>query len=191
MAAGATKSIKIKVRVTSVPTTETITNVLSAIGEDVTGAEFKVDDAKVSVAYKGTLELTSVPQDLNFGEKLNILPSSKTYPLVNYNKALIVTDTRITKGTWQLNARMSEQLNNDNSKLLDAIHFRTKDNQDLTLNDESTRIYQEKNTSDENKLSDNWSENKEGFSLLIDAGKGKPGDYKGVVEWTLSDAPAS
>lgn len=191
LAAGATKSIKIKVRVTSVPTTETITNVLSAIGEDVTGAEFKVDDAKVSVAYKGTLELTSVPQDLNFGEKLNILPSSKTYPLVNYNKALIVTDTRITKGTWQLNARMSEQLNNDNSKLLDAIHFRTKDNQDLTLNDESTRIYQEKNTSDENKLSDNWSENKEGFSLLIDAGKGKPGDYKGVVEWTLSDAPAS
>ena len=110
---------------------------------------------------------------------------------MNYKNKLTIRDSRVVKDTWQLNARMVEQLHNNQSELTDAIQFFTADGKRLSLNNEFVRLYQEKNKTVENNLSDNWSENKEGFRLLIDAGKGKPGDYKGVVEWTLSAAPAS
>lgn len=191
LAAGETKNVKLKVKVVKVPPTDTITNRLSAIGKDELGNDFKGDDATVTVKYKGGLELASVPAELNFGKDLTVKPTTKKYPLVNYKNKLTIRDSRVVKDTWQLNARMVEQLHNNQSELTDAIQFFTADGKRLSLNNEFVRLYQEKNKTVENNLSDNWSENKEGFSLLIDAGKGKPGDYKGVVEWTLSDAPAS
>ncbi|EUJ39555.1 lectin-like domain-containing protein [Brochothrix campestris] len=187
--AGEQKQLKLSVRVSQIPPTEMITNKARATGDNAVGQSLDPLFAYVENKYVGKLALTSVPQSFDFGSGLTSKAHNQTYSMQSYQDDLIVTDTRIKQTKWVLSVKMKQQLHVGQAELANTIHFENEAGQLIRVTTVDVPLYTESNQAVETVLSDRWKPTGSGFKLVVPGGKGAPGDYKGILGWTLSDAP--
>lgn len=193
LAAGETAIVTFEAEIQPVLSETIVENIVSTVA-----TYLSVDDVvseAVSVRYTvekytGALSLVAVPDNLSFGSDLAIQPVDKSYGLSAKTGDLIVSDTRINRSQWTLDARMSQQLSANGIELTDAIAFKPLSGNPKVLNASFNALYSATNTTDINNLSNNWSTDGEGFYLNVKAGVGLPGTYQGTIEWVLKDTPA-
>ncbi|EUJ25360.1 L-type lectin-domain containing protein [Listeria cornellensis] len=154
---------------------------------DNLGAKSNIE--KMTVQVIGELTLSSIPDQLDFG---NVIISGipEEYWLQNFDKPLIVSDTREVKGSWQLNARLSEPIANGDSVLQDALSLYRTDGSQAVLTEDFVPIAEQLNTSAEDQdISKDWDKDGKSMKLMIDSGQVKVGNYRGEIEWQLQDTP--
>lgn len=140
----------------------------------------------------GDLTFVSAPQNLKFGDELEIVSMDKTYPLQELDKKLTIQDTRVKKSEWQLTAKMTTVLTSTSGKELpQAIHYKLN-GVDKTINTASNLIYRQQNTNEDPfNLSDMWHPTDNGLFLVIKAGEARAEAYTGTIEWSLENVPAN
>ncbi|MBC2324570.1 pectate lyase-like adhesive domain-containing protein [Listeria booriae] len=143
----------------------------------------------ISQVLDGELTFTSAPKQLNFG-KLKIATKDMIYPLEQFDQPLAVTDTRSTKTKWQIAASINQALTSDSGRVIqDALIFQHNTNK-IILTENEAPIFTHKNSDNSTfEISSTWSPTGDGLYLNIKAGAATKETYKGVIAWTLRDAP--
>lgn len=193
LAGGETATVTFEAKIQLDLAETNVKNSFNTVATYLSPNDVQSEEASVSYvveAYTGVLSLAAVPESLSFGSNLAIKPIDKSYGLVSKTGDLIVTDTRVVRSQWTLDARMSQQLTANASELINALSFKPKTGNETVITDTFSPLYSETNTTDENQLSSHWSDNGEGFYLNVKAGVGIAGSYQGTIEWVLKDTPA-
>jgi hypothetical protein len=168
-----------------------------ASGNTNPDADTKVHDAMfkkaTSVPISGTLELTEIPDEINFGTmELQLGTAIEKWAV--HTGALAVVDTRIQKNEWQLSARMFKELtdNNDESRVIEEVVCYYDNGTKYILNKNNSIVINRHKNYDSNEyvVSNKWSTNNDGIKLEVPATKLRVGHYSGEIEWTLQDVPS-
>ncbi len=143
----------------------------------------------VKIRIIGTLELTSVPEKIDFGtQKVSNVP--KEYrPDVTGN--LVISDTRgDEKQTWRLSVKESRPLVSDKNDLSGLLYY-TNSKEALNIGKDYVVVEERKLTEDGSiNLSNEWNSEK-GLSLRVPVEKQRIGKYDGTLSWTLEDVPGN
>ncbi|MEI5995346.1 WxL domain-containing protein [Candidatus Enterococcus mansonii] len=141
--------------------------------------------------FKGRIVLLSAPKEIDFGTQIVKAQESVIEEPVRIDGALVIQDSRATKQTWRLQARMKQELTNANNEVVtNAVRYMYNGNE-VILNSGMQDVAVGKNTDGSpNKVSDKWSAKGDGFKLKTQVGAVKEsGSYTGIIEWELFDGP--
>lgn len=145
----------------------------------------------------GTKQVKATKTEVTNPKYVKLIHEDQAYGETNQTPAsFIVEDSRATLTDWTLSAKLSQDLTNDNGKVLSNV-LKVKKAGETTLTDlplgSATVIAAGKNTdrTTDYNINSTWDSNKgEGFVLEVPAGEVKEiGQYSGVLEWTLVAAP--
>ncbi|WP_207696415.1 hypothetical protein DOK67_0000793 [Enterococcus sp. DIV0212c] len=143
----------------------------------------------VKFYYKGVLEFSSVPSEMNFGTKAmdgNEIRVNQP----SYDAPLVVSDSRSDKKSWTLKAKMTTPLTNNNGKIIvGAIRYKSPGKEEFSLNDGTQDLLTASNTAIYD-VSATWGALRDspGFKFELPAVKVKElGKYKGIIEYSLED----
>ncbi|WP_265459936.1 WxL domain-containing protein [Enterococcus sp. HY326] len=154
-------------------------------------------DITVNITVEGILTLQSAPTVIDFGVR-DITRGAVIEDPTWSEDDLIISDTRSTKSTWYLQAKLTQVLTSDldSSKTLpDAIYYYRQDNsgRDEPLDTEDQLIASGNIADDETtyNISSEWLGGESaGFKLKVPAGIVRQlGEYQAEITWTLSDTP--
>ena len=149
------------------------------------GLEEKVEVTVV----EGKVEF-STPANISFGTH-QLARGINYYPSENLQSPITVTDTRGKGNSWQLSAKLKTEFTNDNGKTLPNALVYKENSSEKTITTANSQLIASKTTTkriDITDVSANWSNN-QGLFLKVNAGEAVTGEYTGVIEWTLNDAP--
>lgn len=136
------------------------------------------------------LAFQSVPDRLDFNESKisnRISEALRTVP----NWKMIVEDTRVDKNPWRVTAKLVEPFKNDSGELIigNILLFRKANQPDQWItNSEETNVFDGISTKKIDDYNVSWSQD---TGPIIQAAPGtvKVDEYKGVIQWSLTDAP--
>ncbi|GAB0169929.1 isopeptide-forming domain-containing fimbrial protein [Lysinibacillus sp. CTST325] len=173
---------------------EYVVSQVTAIGSYSTGDTFNKTIDEVKIIITGVLKFVSVPQEIDFGEKLSISPKNKTYYPIKLDTPLAVKDNRSLskKPSWAMTAKLDKQLTGKKtgSRLLDSLHYNYDGNVSILTEDASAQIYIKETTNSEVvNISDTWNPDGDGLYLDVRAGTAKADAYEGTIRWVLQDVP--
>ncbi|EUJ28526.1 RHS repeat-associated core domain-containing protein [Listeria floridensis FSL S10-1187] len=124
------------------------------------------------VVKDGKLEFNAVPPDLNF-EAGKISNATVNIGRADPAWKIIVKDTRLKKGAWDVTAKQLTPFTNaDNDKLPDSLIYRKKGQQDQIINSTSSVLVYHKATEGDDYYPVSWSQD-EGPLLEILPGQAK------------------
>jgi hypothetical protein len=171
--------------------------------KDIPGYKFKkVDgpttgkftDQPQTITYTYTsdvLRFYDVPSKLSFNET-KISSKTETISRKEPNWKIIVEDTRLSRRNWRVTAKLSEQFKDSTGTPLDdnILLFRKTGQEDQWISSDSeTDVFDGTSTEDNELYDASWSE-QEGPLIQVAPGTVKIGEYTGIVNWSLIDAPA-
>lgn len=151
---------------------------------------FTAAEQEVLYMYEGSLTFVSAPTGIGFG--LHSIPSSdQTYGVRLKNGQIVIRDTRKLGSSWQLSAKVLEELTLKNSErvIRNGLIYKNGATINYLSTTENTPIEEHTTTSHVNyTVDDQWSDS-DGLLLSTKAGNILQGEYTGEIEWTLIDAP--
>ena len=104
---------------------------------------------------------------------------------------MIVEDTRIDKNPWRVTAKLVEPFKNSSgeSAIGNILLFRKANQSDQWItNSEETNVFDGTSTKRVDDYDVSWSQDS-GPIIQAAPGTVKAGEYKGVIQWSLTDAP--
>ena len=146
-------------------------------------------EEKVEVTVEGKVEF-SVPTNISFGTH-QLARGTNYFSPENLQKPLTVTDTRGIGNSWKLSAKLQSELTNGNGKTLPNAVVYKENSSEKTITIANSQLIASKTTTEQNditEVSENWSNN-QGLLVKVNEGEAFRGEYTGVIEWTLADAP--
>lgn len=167
-------------------TNDTTGNINPAADMNYRDATFK-EGTKITVV--GVLSLVTIPDGLEFGDKLVSNKTENYRPAVNGD--LVVSDTRGgAKKPWRLTLSQSEVLKNGSISLEDALYYKSQLGE-MQITTVSQIVESDTFASDGSKdISATWLGD-EGFKLTVPVEKQRVGDYSGKLLWKLEDVPGN
>lgn len=159
---------------------------ISVYAEDDEGA--KSDKKSVTLkAFVGALQFISAPKKISFGDKILVNSENKTYYVASKEQDLIVQDTRLQKGNWQMGLTVKSNLTSTSGDVIvDAFHY---DNQLIRLG-QNSKIFEQTTIDDQPvNISKDWINQKKGLNIVIPTSKVKAETYVATLTWTLEDVP--
>lgn len=143
--------------------------------------------AASTVEVVGTLELSSVPSKLDFGQHPVSAKTESYAPQVVGN--LAVSDTRGSqKMPWRLLVKESTALTNGTYTLTNVLYYQ-KATEKIAVNSANTVVESDQFTEDKTaNLSEKWNQSY-GLILELPVEKQRVGEYQGTLTWTLEDVP--
>lgn len=159
------------------PTNETDFVILA--GENKVQYQFK---------FAGELKFVSAPTLIDFGQQKVTTKIQTNQPTVQGD--LTVQDSRSSRKTWRLTARITKPLSNGKDTIEGALRYVYK-GRNIKLSADAEEIARKTNSDDTPyKVNSNWSEDGEGLKLQTEIGAVKSsGNYQAEIEWELTDAP--
>lgn len=162
-----------------------------------TGKIIAGETIDVTFSYRvGKLYISEVPDKINFKGKISSVDERYFFNKSEMKDSLIVTDERKNKSDWSVEVMISKELTgiNTSNVLKNSLYYQTVNNDDILLNDQLQAVikkeYQGANENIEHfNLSNNWSEDQEGFYLRVPGATVKKDEYHGELTWNLVDAP--
>lgn len=154
----------------------------------------KFTDQTQTITYTYTsdvLRFYEVPSELSFNET-KISTTTKTATRKDANWKIVVEDSRLRKDNWRVTAKLVEQFKDSTGSPLknDILLFRKGGSQsDQWINsDNEVNVFSGISTN-KNELYDvSW--NKDAGTLIqVAPGTVKVGKYRGLINWSLIDAP--
>ena len=137
----------------------------------------------------GTLQLSSVPKNLNFGRDLIVRQADQLFPLVSWDQPLSVTDQRYVTKQWSLTLTLTQALTNTTGDVLpDAIKYK-KNGELLPVSNAAIEIETARNPDNDPYVVSNQWNSEEGLMLQVSPSEAKAGTYNGEITWNLSDVP--
>ncbi|MCF6160884.1 pectate lyase-like adhesive domain-containing protein [Furfurilactobacillus milii] len=137
----------------------------------------------------GTLQLSSVPGNLNFGRDLIVHQENQLFPLVSLDQPLSVTDQRYVTKQWSLTLTQTQALKNgDGDELTDAIKYK-KNDELLPVSNAAIEIETRRNSDNDPYVVSNQWNSDQGLMLQVSPSEAKAGAYNGEITWNLSDVP--
>ncbi|MCF6165133.1 extracellular protein [Furfurilactobacillus rossiae] len=137
----------------------------------------------------GTLQLSSVPKNLNFGRDLIVRQADQLFPLVSWDQPLSVTDQRYVTKQWSLTLTLTQALTNTTGDVLpDAIKYK-KNGELLPVSHAAIEIETARNPDNDPYVVSNQWNSEEGLMLQVSPSEAKAGTYNGEITWNLSDVP--
>lgn len=143
----------------------------------------------VKILIIGTLELTSVPEKIDFGTQKVSNVQKEYRPSVTGD--LVISDTRGNeKQTWRLSIKESKPLTSDKNDFSGLLYY-TNSKETLNIGKDYVVVEERKLTEDGSiDLSKEWNREK-GLSLRVPVEKQRIGKYDGTLSWTLEDVPGN
>ncbi|MDW5522649.1 hypothetical protein R6Z02_02700 [Carnobacterium maltaromaticum] len=137
----------------------------------------------------GYLEFSSVDTNLDFG-KISVSSTEKNYNLYTDSNIAIEDSRGIDSDNWKLTAKIVTPLTYENSELKETLYYVDNSNNTFIFNNEESTII-EQSAVDKYKITnlDLKNDNSSGLYLKMLPGQGKVGNYSGVVQWSLKNAP--
>lgn len=149
------------------------------VGDKVPGKDFTL-----TFIYKGTLKLSEVTPDIDFGRAPLIVMNSKD--IFPKNPITVeILDTRKSTQNWELMLHLGKEFKNDKGHAFSGeVHFIDKNAANHLISTDKTRVDLRK-TEQFGKTAVTWG-NKDGVYLKQLPGN-RLGDYQGQLVWTLMD----
>lgn len=140
--------------------------------------------------WEGRLSFKEVPEILSFNESKISNRTSETLR-TNPNWKMIVEDTRVDKNPWRVTAKLVEPFKNSSGESAtgNILLFRKVNASDQWITkSEETNVFDGTSTKGIDDYNVSWSQDS-GPIIQVAPGTVKAGEYKGVVQWSLTDAP--
>jgi len=140
--------------------------------------------------WEGVLSFKEVPEILSFNES-KISNRTSEALRTDPNWKMTVEDTRIDKNPWRVTAKLVEPFKNssDESAIGNILLFRKANASDQWItNSEETNVFDGTSTKGIDDYDVSWSQDS-GPIIQAAPGTVKAGEYKGVIQWSLTDAP--
>ena len=131
-----------------------------------------------------------VPETLSFNESKISNRTSETLRK-DPNWKMIVEDTRVDKNPWRVTAKLVEPFKNSSGEPAagNILLFRKTDASDQWITEsEETNVFDGTSTKGIDDYDVSWSQDS-GPIIQVAPGTVKAGEYKGVIQWSLTDAP--
>lgn len=138
----------------------------------------------------GRLTFKEVPEILSFNESKISNRTSETLR-TDPNWKMIVEDTRVDKNPWRVTAKLVEPFKNSSGESASGniLLFRKTNASDQWItNSEETNVFDGTSTKGIDDYNVSWSQDS-GPIIQVAPGTVKAGEYKGVIQWSLTDAP--
>ncbi|MCT0449889.1 immunoglobulin-like domain-containing protein, partial [Lactococcus lactis] len=138
----------------------------------------------------GRLTFKEVPETLSFNESKISNRTSETLRK-DPNWKMIVEDTRVDKNPWRVTAKLVEPFKNSSGESASGniLLFRKTNASDQWItNSEETNVFDGTSTKGIDDYDVSWSQDS-GPIIQVAPGTVKAGEYKGVIQWSLTDAP--
>lgn len=138
----------------------------------------------------GRLTFKEVPEILSFNESKISNRTSETLR-TDPNWKMIVEDTRVDKNPWRVTAKLDEPFKNSSGESAagNILLFRKANQSDQWItNSEETNVFDGTSTKGIDDYNVSWSQDS-GPIIQAAPGTVKAGEYKGVIQWSLTDAP--
>ncbi|MGC6768510.1 hypothetical protein ACYSNR_11385 [Enterococcus sp. LJL128] len=149
----------------------------------------------VQYKFSGMLKLKSAPSVINFGiHERDINATAMRINNPEYDKDLIVRDTRAVRTRWTLTAALTSPMQSTDKKatLTDSIRYVYNGNE-IVLNSGDQPIMEHTNPDDAPwNVSDTWEKTEKGDGLKLDVVPveiTQLGIYQGEILWKLSATP--
>lgn len=138
----------------------------------------------------GRLTFKEVPEILSFNESKISNRTSETLR-TDPNWKMIVEDTRVDKNPWRVTAKLDEPFKNSSGESAagNILLFRKANQSDQWITEsEETNVFDGTSTKGIDDYNVSWSQDS-GPIIQAAPGTVKAGEYIGVIQWSLTDAP--
>lgn len=161
--------------------------------KDVTyrDATFEAGTVITIVEPKGSLDI-EIPDSISFGKQELSSGVMKLKPKEVTGRLAVLDDRVVEKTQWTLRVKEVQPLTSDTHTLEGVLKYKIADKV-IPLSAEFNELDSDKldPTVDEKVYSDVWTNNEtdQGLFLELPFSKQKPGNYSGVIEWSLLEGP--
>ncbi|MGX7243860.1 L-type lectin-domain containing protein [Enterococcus quebecensis] len=150
------------------------------------------ENVEVKYEFTGYLSIVTAPTSLDFKVQPSFIGSKKISEPDVIGANLVISDTRTNKVAWNLKAKITNNLQNEDGsqEMTNVIKYKNATDE-VTLNDVDNIIYTPDTitTNEYDITEERWKNRKEGFFLDFPAGSLKAlGKYKAQLEITLENA---
>lgn len=162
--------------------------------EDETAVPVQAAESTVTYHFKGTLQIQSSPNFLNFGRKSLGIPFIKIEH-VTYDAPLIIWDNRKVSTPWTLTATVKKPLTSQEDALKTlprALRYQVSADEQVTLYDGETIPVATRNTGGAATydVSQEWQSNDVGPRVEVAAGEVlQDGGYRATILWQVTAVP--
>lgn len=144
----------------------------------------------ITVSVVGRLAFKEVPEMLRFNDS-NVSNRTSEVSRADPNWKMIVEDTRENKNPWRITAKLISPFKNSmgESTLGDILLYRKANQAEEWINQtDETDVFDGVSNKNIDQYNVSWSQN-EGPLLQVAPSAVKAGNYKGIIQWSLTDAP--
>lgn len=159
------------------------------------GIEVIQGGSEVTYQFGGILYFSSTPDEIDFGLKNAGSYGAVTADKPAFDKPLVVGDSRVTPGAWELAVKTVEVMTSQKDtslKLPDALRYKSGSNESILRLDEPVVILAHKNaaTGVYDVSEEEWEKKGDGFKMSLNANDYRENsEYRATLLFTLSNTP--